>query len=85
MDPDEMLEKVREVISDVLGLNIQDIAPQSRLAEDLGAEPTQCFELMTAFEEEFEIELDEEAALQARTVADAIDFIAEALETQSSQ
>jgi acyl carrier protein len=85
MDRDEILERVREVVSDVLGVNLQDVALESRFAEDLGAESIQSVELVAAFEEEFDVELDEEAALQVQTVGRAVDFIAEALEEQSAE
>ena len=83
MDKDEILERVCEVVSDVLGVNVQDITPESRFVEDLGAESIQSVELVAAFEEEFDIELDEEAALQVQTVSKAVDFIADAIERQS--
>jgi acyl carrier protein len=85
MDRDEILERVREVVSDVLGVNLQDMALESRFVEDLGAESIQSVELVAAFEEEFDVELDEEAALQVQTVGRAVDFIAEALEEQSAE
>jgi acyl carrier protein len=85
MDKDEILERVCEVVSDVLGVNLQDITPDSRFVEDLGAESIQSIELVAAFEEEFDIELDEEAALQVQTVGKAVDFVADAIERQSAQ
>ncbi len=85
MDKDEILERVCEVVSDVLGVNLQDVTPDSRFVEDLGAESIQSVELVAAFEEEFDVEMDEEAALQVQTVSKAVDFIAEAVERQSAQ
>ena len=83
MDKDEVFERVCEVTSDVLGVQTQDITPESRFVEDLGAESIQSVELVAAFEEEFEIEMDEEAALQVRDVGTAVDFIVEVIEQQS--
>jgi len=83
MDKDEIYERVCDVVSDVLGVNVQDVALESRFVEDLGAESIQSVELVAAFEEEFEIEMDEEAALQVQTVAKAVDFIAEVLEREA--
>ncbi|KPK62099.1 MAG: hypothetical protein AMK73_06745 [Planctomycetes bacterium SM23_32] len=85
MDKDEILERVCEVISDVLGVNLSDITPESRFVEDLGAESIQSVELVAAFEEEFEIEMDEEAALQVDTVGKAVDFIAEVIAEQTGE
>lgn len=85
MDKDEILERMCEVISDVLGVNTQDISPDARFVEDLGAESIQSVELVAAFEEEFEVEMDEEAALRVDTVSRAVDFVADALAGQAEQ
>jgi acyl carrier protein len=42
---------------------------------DLGAESTQSVELVAAFEQEFDIEMDDDAALAVKTVGGAVDFI----------
>ncbi len=46
------------------------------LAFDLGAESTQSVQLVAAFEEEFDIEMEGEAALAVQTIGEAADFIA---------
>jgi acyl carrier protein len=79
MEKDEIYQRISEVVSDVLGVNVSDITPESRFVEDLGAESIQSVELVAAFEEEFDIEMDEEAALQVTTVGGAVDFIADVL------
>ena len=48
----------------------------SNFVFDLGAESTQSVQLVAAFEEEFGIEMEGEAALSVQTVGDAVDFIA---------
>jgi acyl carrier protein len=85
MDKEEILERVCDVVSDVLGVNVQDITQESRFVEDLGAESIQSVELVAAFEEEFEIEMDEETALRVQTVGKAVDFIAEVLAEQGGE
>lgn len=85
MDKEKILERVCEVASEVLGVKVQDITSESRFVEDLGAESIQSVELVAAFEEEFEIEMDEEAALQVQTVSMAVDFIAEVIERLSGE
>ena len=85
MDKDEILERVCDVVSDVLGVNVNEITPDSRFVEDLGAESIQSVELVAAFEEEFDIEMEEETALQVETVATAVDFIADVIEQQPGQ
>ena len=76
MDREEILRRVRDVVSEVLNVPAQDIAEESKFVADLGAESIQSLELVAAFEEEFDIEMEEEAALQVQTVGDAVDFIA---------
>jgi len=82
MEKEEILERVCEVVSEVLGVNASDITPESRFVEDLGAESIQSVELVAAFEEEFDIEMDEESALEVKTVGAAVDFIADVIKQQ---
>ena len=58
-------ERVIDVTADILGVDAGTISDESRFVEDLGAESIQSIELVAAFEEEFEIEMDEDAALHA--------------------
>jgi len=82
MEKEEILGRVSEVVSEVLGVNVEDVTPDSRFVQDLGAESIQSVELVAAFEEEFEIEMDEETALQVQTVSMAVDFISRVIEEQ---
>ena len=75
MEREEVLSRVIEVTADVLGCATSDIREDSEFVADLGAESIQSIELVAAYEVEFEIEMDEEAALQVQSVGDAIDFI----------
>jgi acyl carrier protein len=68
-------ERVKKVVSRLLGVNESQITGDSDFVQDLGAESIQSIELVAAFEEEFDIEMDEEAALQVNTVGKAIEFI----------
>ena len=56
-------------------MDLDRVKDNSRFVEDLGAESVQSVELVAAFEEEFDIDMDEEAALQVKSVADAVGFI----------
>ncbi|MCM8804689.1 MAG: acyl carrier protein [Candidatus Omnitrophica bacterium] len=80
MDNNEIIERVKKVISEVLGIDKDKIQLESRFVEDLGAESVQSLELVAAFEEEFNIEMNEEKALEIKTVGKAIDFIKEYLD-----
>ena len=77
MEKEEVRRRVIDVVSDVLGISVADIAEESEFVKDLGAESIQSLELVAAFEEEFEIEMEEEAALKVQSVGDAVGFIAD--------
>ena len=75
-------ERVCAVTARVLELDPGEIKPESAFTTDLGAESVQSVELVASFEEEFEIEMDEDAALSVTTVGDAITFIAQVCKEQ---
>jgi len=76
MNRNEVEERVRRVVCRVLEVSDEMVEPDSHFVFDLGAESTQSVELVAAFEGEFDIEMDEDAALSVETVGDAVDFIA---------
>lgn len=76
MDKAEVERRVRKVVCHVLNVSEDMIEPDSHFVFDLGAESTQSVELVAAFEAEFDIEMDDEAALAVDTVGGAVDFIA---------
>jgi acyl carrier protein len=73
----EVEQRVKKVVCQVLGVSEDMITPESHFVFDLGAESTQSVELVAAFEAEFNIEMDDEAALGVDTVGGAINFITE--------
>jgi acyl carrier protein len=75
MDRSEVEKRVVKVVCHVLGVDAGMVKPESHFVFDLGAESTQSVELVAAFENEFGIEMDEDAALEVATVGDAVDFI----------
>jgi len=68
-------ERVKMVTAKVLDLSPEEIQPEQSFTEDLGAESVQSIELVAMFEEEFGIEMNEDAALSVTTVGGAVDFI----------
>lgn len=68
-------KRVKEVVARTLKVDPGRIAAESRFVEDLGAESIQSVELVAAFEEEFDIEMDEEDALEVKTVGKAVEYI----------
>jgi len=79
MDHEEIKKRVTDVVAMVLRIDKDKIAEESRFVEDLGAESIQAVELMAAFEEEFDIELDEDRSQDCKSIAMAIDYIKEAV------
>jgi acyl carrier protein len=68
-------KRVKEVIARVLKVDPGRMKPGARFVEDLGADSMQSVELVASFEEEFDIEMEEEAALGVKTVGKAVEFI----------
>jgi acyl carrier protein len=83
MDRDEVIERLCEVISDVLGVGLTEINHESRFSEDLGAEPVQRHELVSVIEDALEVELHEQEALEADTVIEMADLVLDALREQA--
>ena len=75
MDRKDILERIVKVTAKVLRVEPAIIKPDSNFAFDLGAESTQSVQLVAAFEEEFDIELEGEEALAVQTVDGAADFV----------
>ena len=70
-----MLDKVKEIIVEQLGVDADQIKPESNFVDDLGADSLDTVELIMAFEEEFDVEIPDEDAQKIKTVKDVIDYI----------
>jgi acyl carrier protein len=68
-------ERVRSIISDQLGVAEDEIKPESKFIEDLGADSLDIVELIMAMEEEFETEIPDEEAEKIRNVNDVISYL----------
>lgn len=77
MDNNELQNRVKKVIAKVLKVNEDSISDNSNFIFDLGADSLQSVELVAAFEEEFQIEMEEDKALEIQTVSDAVEFISQ--------
>ena len=67
-------ERVKQVIAKQLNVDISDVKDEARFIEDLGAESMQSLELIAAFEEEFDMSLDEDEAGKVKNVGEAVKF-----------
>ena len=73
-DP-EIEQKVKQIIVDELGVDENEVTPNARFIDDLGADSLDTVELVMALEEEFETEIPDEEAEKITTVQQAIDYI----------
>ena len=68
-------EKVRDIVVEQLGVEADEVAIESTFIDDLGADSLDIVELIMAFEEEFGIEIPDEAAEKIKTVQDVVTYI----------
>jgi acyl carrier protein len=71
----EIADKVKEIVSQQLDVDVAQIKPESQFIDDLGADSLAIVELVLAFEEQFEIDIPDEDTEKIRTVGDAINYI----------
>ena len=68
-------KRVKEIIVEQLGVNENEVTPEAKFVDDLGADSLDLVELVMALEEEYNIEISDEEAEKILTVGDAIDYI----------
>ena len=79
MERSEIFDKVADIASDVLGINAEDITEETTF-DDLDADSLDRLQLVTAMEDEFGIEIEDEKLAAINSVADAIEAIESAQE-----
>ena len=70
-----MLERIKELVAEILGVDEADITETSSFKEDLGADSLDLFEMVMALEEEYGIEIPTEDLEKIATVGDVISYI----------
>jgi acyl carrier protein len=75
MDTNEIFLKVKRITAEHLGLNEDRVKPESSFLDDLGADSLDTVELVMSFEEEFGIEVSDDAAETISVVDDAVKLI----------
>jgi acyl carrier protein len=71
----EVREKVKKIIVDHLGVDVNKVTDEASFIDDLGADSLDTVELVMAFEEEFGAEISDSEAEKILTVGDAVKFI----------
>ena len=68
-------DKVRDIVVEQLGSEADEVTLESTFIDDLGADSLDIVELIIAFEEEFNVEIPDEAAEKIKTVQDVVNYI----------
>ncbi len=76
--------RVKEIITEQLGVDEKEVTPDASFIDDLGADSLDTVELVMALEEEFDIEISDEDAEKIITVGDAVNYITENAKEESA-
>lgn len=68
-------DKVKEIISKQLSVDVKKISDSTNIAEDLGADSLDLVEILMSLEDEFGVSIPDEAIPEIKTVKDVVDFI----------
>ena len=71
----DVAERVKKIVVEHLGVDGEKVKTEASFIDDLGADSLDTVELVMAFEEEFAIEIPDDAAETIQTVGDAVKFI----------
>lgn len=72
-------EKLKRIITEVLNVDESEVTLETRFVDDLGADSLDVYQIIMGIEEEFDIEIETDAAENIVTVADAVEQIKEAI------
>jgi acyl carrier protein len=71
----DIANKVKDIVVEQLGVDADKAVEGANFIDDLGADSLDTVELVMAFEEEFDVEIPDDAAEKIKTVGDAVKFI----------
>jgi acyl carrier protein len=77
MSDQEIMDKIKTIVVDILGVEEDSIKPEASFIDDLGADSIDTVELVMALEQNFDLEIPDGEAEKIKTVGDAIDYIKE--------
>lgn len=68
-------QRIKDIIVEQLGVNADQVTPEAKFIEDLGADSLDTVELVMAFEEEFGIDVPDEEAEKLQSVGDVVRYV----------
>lgn len=71
----DTLERLQAIVGEQLGIEPSRINPEADFGKELGADSLDVVELVMAIEDEFDIEIEDQAASQIATIQDALNYI----------
>lgn len=71
----ELIDRVKDIIVEQLGVNAEQVTPEASFIDDLGADSLDTVELIMAFEEEFGTEIPDEEAEQLTSVGKVLEYL----------
>jgi len=77
VSPEEIFDKVKEIVIEQLGVQESAVTMEASFIDDLGADSLDIVELIMALEEEFDLEIPDADAEKIATVGDVVDYIKE--------
>ena len=77
MTPDEIKEKVIDIVCEQMGVAREKVSPETSFINDLGADSLDTVELIMEFEDAFDLNIPDEVAEKIQTVGDAIKYVVE--------
>mgnify|MGYP000294519137 FL=1 len=75
MSNDELVQKVKDIIAESLGVKKAEVVSSASFIDDLNADSLDIVELVMTIEKEFDLEIPDDEAEKIRTVQDAVDYI----------
>jgi len=75
MSREEVLQKVKEIVADKLGVDLDEVTEDAALIDDLGADSLDLVDLVMEFEEAFNVKIEDEELEKIKTVGDIVEGI----------